>query len=198
MQRLILPINQMFVTAAYKTPAYRKRFGFTHYGYDATSLSGTPLVYASGEGKVLFTGKDSIVGNVVAAIYYDVLNHKTNTSADLIMRYFHLDKILVQDNQDITKDTQIGFYGNTGKYSTGAHLHFEFDSDTDWPLYTSTLSANASLMRAAITDTSLDPAEILHIKSSAPDNQRVVADSSSYYNERYAPAQSVDFPEFSE
>ena len=39
-------------------------------------------------------------------------------------RYAHLDKVLVQPGQSITRNTVIGTVGDTGK-STGPHLHYE-------------------------------------------------------------------------
>ena len=56
-QRLILPINQMRITAAYKNSNYKKQFGYTHYGVDCTDKSrsdktiwgrGIQLKYQSG------------------------------------------------------------------------------------------------------------------------------------------------------
>ena len=48
---------------------------------------------------------------------------------DLAMLYYHLEKIYVEQGQEVTKDTKLGLYGNTGA-SSGAHLHIEIDTDT--------------------------------------------------------------------
>lgn len=196
MQKLILPINNMRITASYKAAAYKNRFGFTHYGFDAIALNGSTVVYASGGGKVLLVGNDSVVGNVVIVCYSDALNHKTGKSADIIMRYFHLKQMGVKVGDTVYKDTKIGDYGNTGRYSTGAHLHFEFDSDITAPLYTSTLGGNSSLLRAAKFDSSVDPTELLHVKSSAPDCQQLSIDSSRYRGNPYVLAACGQLPDW--
>lgn len=66
LQQLILPINKCKLTASWKTDSYRNKFEFVHYGADMVSTAGAVAIYASGDGEVVATGADSVVGNVVA------------------------------------------------------------------------------------------------------------------------------------
>lgn len=195
MQKLILPVNKACVTASYKAQAYRTRFGFVHYGYDLISFAGDATVYAQGDGIVEAVGKDSTVGNTIIVIYKDVLNHRTGSCADVVARYFHLNKIAVSKGQAVNRDTVLGLYGNTGKYSTGAHLHLEFDSDTAWPLHSKTVGRSGTLICAAATDTSIDPMDLLHVKATPPDCQAIRTDKSCYNGMPYADPAILHLPE---
>jgi len=178
-QRLILPLNHARLTASWKTEIYRSRFGFSHYGIDLVSSSGQTLVYASGEGEVLAAGWDNIFGNIAVLRYNGALNHITGRRADVICRMFHFDRLLVQRGRKVNKDTKIGYYGNTGQYSFGAHLHLEADTDTAFPFHTPSLSGRSTFFsgsRHGATDTAmLNPLALLHCKASPPDNQRYTA-----------------------
>ena len=103
---------------------YRSVFRCTHYGHDAISIKGDRTIYASGDGKVIRCGMDSICGNIVAIKYEKCLNEDTGKSQDVIIRYFHLASISVKEGQAVTKDTKIGVMGKTGILSTGVHLHY--------------------------------------------------------------------------
>lgn len=170
-QKLILPVNNATITAGYKNSRYATRFGFRHYGLD---MIGDTTVYASGTGTVLACGLDSVLGNVIAIKYPQVYNHKTGKTTDVIMRYNHLASIRVRKGQHVDKDTVLGVMGNTGKYSQGVHLHVEADTDVSnqYACYTPTLSGNGTIMKAG-RDTTINPAEVLHIKTSAPDKQSI-------------------------
>jgi len=194
MQKLLLPINKCRVTASYKTPAYRARFGFSHFGIDMCSFAGKTTVYASGNGEVLRTGLDNLLGNTVVVRYENVHNHKTKTIGDVIARYFHMASFGVATGQKINKDTVLGQYGNTGKYSAGAHLHIEFDANIKAPLASKTLGKSSNIITAALDDTMIDPAEILHIKVSAPDNQEIKVDTSVYNGQPYALPELTKLP----
>ena len=176
-QNLILPINKTRITAGYKNVNYKNQFGFNHYGSDSTSTNSDRTVWGSGVGQVLEAGFDNVLGNVVV-IRYNNCQLKNGTTKDLIQRLYHLDRIDVVKGQSITKDTRVGLYGNTGKYTTGAHLHVEFDTDVNYPTYSPTLSSSSNIIKAG-TDSTLNPAQVMYVKNSAPDYQSVVGASNS-------------------
>ncbi|MBC3938159.1 M23 family metallopeptidase [Anaerotruncus massiliensis (ex Liu et al. 2021)] len=172
-QKLILPINQALLTASMKTQAYLDKFHFVHYGVDMVSSRGDRTVYASGEGTVLETGVDSVVGNVVAVLYPGA-QCRNGRSGDLIFRYFHLERILVKKGDAICKDTRIGCYGNTGSLKMAPHLHLEADSDTAHPLFSPTVLRSSFLhgrSMGANDATVCNPIDWLACKQSPPDSQ---------------------------
>lgn len=183
MQKLILPINKCKLTASWKTAAYTNRFGYIHYGADMVSTIGSQTVYASGDGVVVASGLDSVVGNVIAVLYLDAKNSRTGAVQDIVVRYFHFDSRKVNKWDKVTKDTVLGLYGNTGSVGTGKHLHIEVDSDIAYPLYSPTV-LNSSLLRGrylgANDKTMSNPIEWMHCKSSAPDNQTYAAANDTY------------------
>ena len=170
-QKLILPINKMRLTAGYKNANYKKQFGYTHYGVDCTDLTKKDTtIWASGKGEVTHTGWSNSGGNVVIIVYKDCLLTDGSVK-DLTIRYFHLDKISVKVGQKVTKDTRIGYYGNTGA-SSGAHLHFEIDTDIKYPNYTPQIAKSNGVLKAG-TDSTINPVKALYVKNTAPDYQSV-------------------------
>ncbi|PID94944.1 MAG: peptidase M23 [Bacteroidales bacterium] len=94
-----------------KDPVYHvKRF---HAGMDFTAPIGTDI-FATGNGKVAFTGWKQGYGNCV------IIDHGFN----YLTLYAHMSKIIVSNNQVVKRGEVIGLVGNTGK-STGPHLHYE-------------------------------------------------------------------------
>lgn len=176
-QKLILPINKMSVTAGFKNANYYKKFGYKHYGIDVTSVGSDRTIWGCGVGRILETGFDNVLGNVVV-IRYDNCHIKNGTTKNLIQRLYHLNRIDVSKGQSITKDTRIGLYGSTGQHVTGTHLHIEFDTDVNYPTYSPTLGTSSNIIKAG-TDSVLNPADVMHIKSTAPDNQSVAGTSNS-------------------
>jgi len=84
-----------------------------HGGIDIAAPIGTEVLSAR-EGRVVFVGKDLILGNYIIiqhGKYYQTI-------------YGHLNKILVELNQNVQSGMIVGTLGNTGM-STGPHLHFE-------------------------------------------------------------------------
>lgn len=175
-QRLIQPLNRARVTASYKWGgAYQREFGAPHYGQDMT---GGPTVYAQGEGTVAFAGWDNICGYVVGIVYDDCVNHFDGGHRPLVGRYYHMADVRVKKGQRVTKDTRIGTVGNTGKLTTGPHLHVEFDTDTRYPAYTPTLTGHSNLLKRGLRgarDTTVDPMRVTHCKASGPDWQAIAA-----------------------
>ena len=82
-----------------------------HSGVDLRAERGTP-VKAMNRGKVTLTGDHFFTGLTV------VVDH----GGGIQSMYFHLDKILVQENQQVGKGAVIGLVGSTGRV-TGPHLH---------------------------------------------------------------------------
>jgi len=112
-------------------------------------------------------------------------NHQTLEYKDLLIRYFHLDQIKTSVGANVTKDSVIGIYGNTGSLIMGKHLHIEVDKDTKYPLYSPTV-ASSSLLKGryfgANDSTMTDPIQWLHAKTSAPDHQVFSTTNDSYIN----------------
>lgn len=182
-QKLILPIQKAKLTASYKSSAYTTKYGLTHYGCDIVSTVYDRNLRASGTGKVVAAGRDSVVGNVVAVLYPQALNRVTGQIKDVVLRYFHLASIGVKVGSSVTKDTLLGVYGNTGQLPMSPHLHLESDTDTARPLYSPTV-LNSSLLRGrskGATDATMqNPLMWLHCKRTAPDNQSWTTAGDSY------------------
>lgn len=88
-----------------------------HHGIDiATSQSDN--VYASATGQVIYSGYDSIYGNVI------ILSHQDN----FYTFYGHLDTILVESHNFVKLGDVVGLVGESG-IAKGPHLHFEIWSE---------------------------------------------------------------------
>lgn len=167
-QRLILPFADMRVTASYKNEQYRSYWGFDHYGMDCIS-TGT-AVHACGNGKVIACGQDGTtlygnlarLGNVIVIVYEDVALHD-GTVSGLACRMYHFDKIYVQTGDSVTQDTVIGEYGNTGRYSSGPHLHIEFDTDTQWPCYAYGVASGGRIIKSGTIQSTKDPNDLWYV-----------------------------------
>jgi murein DD-endopeptidase MepM/ murein hydrolase activator NlpD len=106
---LAMPVKSAF---RYTSP-FGRRWGRAHEGIDMAAPVGTP-VYATGEGTVIFAGWQRGYGNLIK------IQHELGTET----RYGHLSKIRVKAGQKVSRGSQIGDMGNTGR-STGSHLHYE-------------------------------------------------------------------------
>lgn len=84
-----------------------------HTGMDFGASVGTPIV-ASGDGEVLFTGRNGGYGNTV------IIQHKNGFKTV----YAHCSKILVESGDLVKMGRVVALVGRTGT-ATGAHLHFE-------------------------------------------------------------------------
>jgi murein DD-endopeptidase MepM/ murein hydrolase activator NlpD len=83
-----------------------------HSGVDLKAERGTPVVSIN-SGRVVLTGEHFFNGLFV------VVDHGGAVQS----MYFHLDKILVQQGDKVTKGMVVGLVGATGR-ATGPHLHF--------------------------------------------------------------------------
>lgn len=85
-----------------------------HYGLDVVANIGTP-VYAPGAGKVSFVGRRGGYGITVE------IDHGFGFTT----LYSHLSKAEVKQGQYVERGELIAKTGNSGKLSTGPHLHYE-------------------------------------------------------------------------
>lgn len=85
-----------------------------HYGIDIVAKANAPI-HSIADGTVIFAGWTDETGNVIA------IQHRGN----LISIYKHNAKLLKQVGDIVSSGEAIAIIGNTGKYSTGPHLHFE-------------------------------------------------------------------------
>lgn len=85
-----------------------------HYGIDIAAEE-KESVMATLDGTVVFTGFDSNFGNVIQ------VQHKNG----FLSIYKHNELILKQSGDQVVAGEAIALVGNTGKLSTGPHLHFE-------------------------------------------------------------------------
>ena len=85
-----------------------------HYGVDLTAKE-KESVAATLDGTVVFAGYDPNYGNVIQ------LQHKNG----FLSIYKHNDMLLKKVGDKVKAGEAIAIVGNTGKLSTGPHLHFE-------------------------------------------------------------------------
>ncbi len=85
-----------------------------HPGLDIVVNTGAP-VYAPGAGRVVFAGRRGGYGNTLE------IDHGFGYTT----LYAHLSKILVKRGQKVTRGDEVAVSGNSGKLSTGPHLHYE-------------------------------------------------------------------------
>ena len=52
--------------------------------------------------------------------------------------------------------------GNTGKYTSGPHLHITLDTDTKYPCYEPGIARSGEIIKRG-TDTTVNPADVLYI-----------------------------------
>ncbi len=87
-----------------------------HKGVDYAAPTGTP-VRATGDGKVVFAGKQGGYGNVIELRHHGAFS----------TLYAHLSRFApqVRSGARVTQGEVIGYVGQTG-WATGPHLHYEF------------------------------------------------------------------------
>lgn len=85
-----------------------------HFGIDYVVKEGTP-VFATANGYVIFSGFTVEDG------YTMILAHPD----DFISVYKHCSSLLKKEREFVVQGEIIALSGNTGKWSTGPHLHFE-------------------------------------------------------------------------
>lgn len=174
---LLSPLSRGKITASYQNPAYRNKFGFNHYGMDMVATNGDWRVRASEYGMVLFAGTDEVLGVALVVQY-----------GDLIARYFHLQSTVCSAGDWVEKGEVIALAGNTGKYTTGRHLHIELDKDTKYWNWTPTLGTSTKgfvgSRQGANSLTMVDPGEALDFDTGVDLEVRcsLMAENSLYVN----------------
>ena len=175
-QCLILPVNKMLLTVGYKNPWYPTVYkNQTHFGVDCVHQKGKTTLYGCGDGTVIERGDDHVLGNVVV-IHYPSCLLTDGRVKDVVVRYYHLDRIVVIKGQMVNINTVIGHYGKTGQQVNGSHLHFECDLDCDYPLFTPCLKGHSNILKASpkgYPDTTIDPTFVFYQKKSSPECQMV-------------------------
>ncbi len=101
---------------------YNGKPGSYHSGLDLAAPRGTE-VRTSSAGRIKLVGDYFYTGNSV------FIDH----GYGLITGYYHLDKVLVAEGDEVGPDTVVGLVGSTGR-STGPHLH--------WSVYVSTIKTD--------------------------------------------------------
>jgi lipoprotein NlpD len=86
----------------------------SHLGIDLTAAPDTKVL-ATLDGTVIFAGYDSNLGNMIT------IQHEN----DFISMYMHNDKLLKKTGDHVIAGEAVAVIGNSGKLSSGAHLHFE-------------------------------------------------------------------------
>ncbi|MBN1524827.1 MAG: M23 family metallopeptidase [Spirochaetales bacterium] len=84
-----------------------------HKGMDIANKTGTPI-YAANYGKVIIAREFLVYGNTV------IIDH----GQGIVTLYGHMDYLVVQEGEYVTRNQQIGVMGDTG-LATGPHLHWE-------------------------------------------------------------------------
>lgn len=125
----ILPVRER--TSWLTSPFGRRRDPFTgrwafHYGVDFAGRRGSPI-YATADGFVSYAGRDKYLGKTITLDHrkkeLDEQGQPYARQGGYQTEYGHLDKILVEPGQEVTRGQQIGTMGSTGR-STGPHLHY--------------------------------------------------------------------------
>ncbi|MDP2685479.1 MAG: peptidoglycan DD-metalloendopeptidase family protein [bacterium] len=116
------PTQSRYVTAYFRDPDYPFRNIFEHNAIDIRSGQGTPIKAAASG----YVGRARTCSSS-SCYAYVMLLHADNFST----LYGHLSKIIVSEDQFVTRGDIIGYSGATpgtigaGPFVTGPHLHFE-------------------------------------------------------------------------
>jgi murein DD-endopeptidase MepM/ murein hydrolase activator NlpD len=111
------PLNLPFVITQKwnENPAFYNTIGLTgHNGWDFGIKIGTP-VYACHDGVVFLA---AVMSDGALQVEIDTIDGNYRTF------YAHLSEMKVNNGQKVKKGELIGLSGNTGRYTTGPHLHF--------------------------------------------------------------------------
>ncbi|MFE3639305.1 M23 family metallopeptidase, partial [Streptomyces sp. NPDC059168] len=109
--QLPIPCGQRWTTSTHDEHASAYMVDMVSAG---GTTEGTPALASAG-GRVVTSQFDSQAGNFI------VIDHGGGWQT----RYLHLDRRDVAVGDDVGQGRQIGTVGNTGSWTTGAHLHYE-------------------------------------------------------------------------
>lgn len=93
-----------------------------HNGWDFAVPVGTPL-YSTVDGTVFYAQVDG-TGAKTVAINTTCLYEYQGIETQFQVIYTHMSDIQVSVGQKVSKGQLIGLSGNTGRYTTGPHLHY--------------------------------------------------------------------------
>lgn len=163
-QKLILPLNDCNINAGYKTPAYVKNWGFSHYGIDLGNPNKERTIFSPGNGTVIAVGMDGLtaktrLGNCIVMVFPEV-ERPDGTVGDLACRMFHLESIAVTAGQQVKRGDVLGVYGSTGANSSGPHLHIEFDTDVKYPAYAVGIASSGKVIKKGNVDSTVNPSKV--------------------------------------
>lgn len=119
MLKLLLPVRDVFITQPFGANFvdFYQKLGMTaHNGTDFRAKDGCPVL-AAHNGIVAFAGTDGD-GGISVAIEFIVDDSGYKTI------YYHLRSHNVIKGEAVCAGDIIGYADNTGKYTTGSHLHF--------------------------------------------------------------------------
>mgnify|MGYP003948899443 FL=1 len=118
----------------------------SHPGVDIKLLKNTPL-YSIANGVVVKAVKSNIgFGNYIVVLHKGVVDPlNVNLKTDIYSTYAHLDRILVEEGQVVSKSQMIAFSGDSG-LATTAHLDFQINTKDVpflpyWPFNVNEISA---------------------------------------------------------
>lgn len=117
--QLMLPLRYIYITQPFGVnyADFYQKLGYDgHNGIDFRSKTGCPVV-ATHDGEVIVSGADGDGG-----ICVEIINSQEGCSFKTI--YYHLQNMNVHIGEIIKAGKLIGWADNTGKYTTGDHLHF--------------------------------------------------------------------------
>lgn len=164
MQLLQMPFARQMMLCGYKNAEYRKYWGYAHFGVDVSSKQGgagaDATVYASGQGAVVAAGRDSKLGYGLAVLYPACKNHRTGEVADVVARYMHLAALHVKAGDAVAAGDRLATEGKEG--TTDYHLHLEFDTDIQYPVYSPQVAAGRDFWKKG-SDSTVDPSALLHV-----------------------------------
>lgn len=122
--RLIWPLQEVErISALFKDPEYKERFGMEHLAIDMPVEQGTP-VYAAADGVIEEVNDNGLGYNSV------VVSHD-----GFVTVYGHVESFLVQPGQPVRAGAPIAYSGGmpgtpgAGHLTTGPHLHMELIVD---------------------------------------------------------------------
>ena len=163
----------------------------SHPGVDISIPDGTPIVSIA-NGIVYRAGNDvGGYGNFVVVKHPRVPDpEQSSKTTTLYSVYAHLESVLVEDGDLVTKGQQIGASGHTG-FATGPHLHFQIDRDEApwhpyWP-FTGSEARQAGLSMSKAVDAGLNRANgllytvhpMLYVQGHLSDSPQTIAKAPS-------------------
>ena len=100
----------------------------SHPGVDIKLLKNTPL-YSIANGVVVKSVKSNVgFGNYIVVMHKGVVDPSNpSQKTDIYSTYAHLDRILVEEGQEVSKGQMIAFSGESG-LATTAHLDFQINT----------------------------------------------------------------------